>query len=66
MTQKFKIGQKVCVTNTALKGNTGTVLEVRMLDGAAWYQVGGQVADNPDELWNADFGESELEAVVPQ
>jgi hypothetical protein len=57
MTQKFKIGQKMCVTSTALKGNTGTVLEVRMLDGAAWYQVGGQVADNPDELWNADFGE---------
>jgi hypothetical protein len=59
----FEVGQKVRVTSTALKGNTGTILEVRTLDSGTWYQVGGQNLDYPDELWNADFRESELEAV---
>jgi hypothetical protein len=49
--------------NHSLVFNGGTVLDVMQRDGETWYQVGGQVADNPDELWNADFRENELEAV---
>jgi hypothetical protein len=48
---------------TALKNNIGTIIEVRKLSGDDWYTVGGQVADDPDELWNAPFREHELEAV---
>jgi hypothetical protein len=50
----FEVGQKVRVMRTALKGNTGTVIEVRKLSGDDWYTVGGQVADHPDELWNVN------------
>jgi hypothetical protein len=59
----LEVGQKVRVMRTALKGNVGTVIEVRELSGDDWYTVGGQVADHPDELWNAPFREHELEAV---
>jgi|HubBroStandDraft_6_1064221.scaffolds.fasta_scaffold2892912_1 hypothetical protein len=59
----FEVGQKVRVMRTALKNNIGTIIEVRKLSGDDWYTVGGQVADDPDELWNAPFREHELEAV---
>jgi hypothetical protein len=54
----FQAGQAVRVTQTALSGRTGTIIEARTLDGVSWYQVG-----NPEEVWNADFREDELEIV---
>jgi hypothetical protein len=59
----FAKGQTVLIAQTSLSGRTGTIIEVRALDGVSWYQVGGSVPDNPEEVWNADFREAELEAV---
>jgi hypothetical protein len=60
MAHIFTVGQQVCVVSTALTGRTGTVLEVRQRDGVAWYQVGGRLADESAEIWNADFQADEL------
>jgi hypothetical protein len=38
----------------------GTVLEVRTVRGERLYQVGGQIGDDPDDLWNLDLREEEL------
>jgi hypothetical protein len=38
----------------------GTVLEVRTVRGKPLYQVGGQIGDDPDDLWNIDLREDEL------
>jgi hypothetical protein len=59
----FAVAQAVRIAQTALSGRTGTIIEARTLDGVSWYQVGGSVPDNPEEIWNADFREDELEAV---
>jgi hypothetical protein len=59
-----QIGQNVRIVRTHMKGNTGTVLEVRALEsGAISYQVGGQVSEHPEEVWNADLRGDALEAV---
>lgn len=65
----FRVGQKVSIRLDALvllrefgarRPIEGTVLEVRTVRGQPLYQVGGQIGDDPDDLWNLDLREDEL------
>jgi hypothetical protein len=65
----FHVGQKVSIRLDALvllrefgprRPVEGAVLEVRIVKGKPLYQVGGQIGDDPDDIWNLDLREDEL------
>jgi hypothetical protein len=68
---KFHVGQKVrlSIEVQALLRDLdprpveGTVLDIRLRDGRPLYQVGGQIGENSNDLWNMDFRENELAPV---
>jgi hypothetical protein len=68
-TPLFRVGQKVRLRLDAQvllreigppRPDKGTVLEVRTVRGKPLYQVGGQIGDDPDDIWNLDLREDEL------